>query len=77
MLKKETAKLYDKAVKDYINKFIEFLKEIHRKDKKINILYKLMLIHLQKSIITVLLNLMKPKRKKVNYLICYMFVLQK
>ena len=34
MLKKETAKQYDKAVKEYINKFIEFLKEIHRKDKK-------------------------------------------
>ena len=34
MIKKETAKLYDKAVKEYVNKFIEFLKEIHRKDKK-------------------------------------------
>lgn len=34
MLKKETAKKYDKAVKEYVNKFIDFLKEIHRKDKK-------------------------------------------
>ena len=34
MLKKETAKQYDKAVKDYINKFIEFLKEIIGRIKK-------------------------------------------